>query len=223
MGSHPGFTTDSFAFLQELAANNERDWYKANRERHREALEDPFARLLGQATEILTAEGIELYGGKRTMFRIQRDTRFSKDKTPYKTTTSGMLTPSGDKKEMGGIVYAQIDAEGGFLGAGYYNLSPKALAPIRRRMIAEPEGLQQMLDHLRRHGRELSMDMALRTMPRGFESHKDSEVAPYVRLKSLLTSEKPGREAWLDGSIVERLVSMAREVQPLLAYGRVSG
>ncbi len=221
MGEAPGFTERSFGFLEELAANNNRAWYKAHRDRHRDALEMPFARMLGAASEALSEEGVELSGGKRTMFRLQRDTRFSEDKTPYKTSVSGMLTPSGEKREAYGVVYAQIDAAGGFMAAGYHALTPKRLEPIRRRILEEDAAFRDMLGGLEAAGFPLDRTNALTAMPRGFQDEKDHPLADYVKLKSFLIREDLEREVWMSGEVVDLMVRMATAALPLLAFGRV--
>jgi len=91
--------------IRDLKANNERDWYKERKPEFEEHVIEPFARFLEDVSARLDAVGYSFFGGKDTMFRMQRDTRFSKGKTPYKTSVSGMLTPSGTKEEARGCGY----------------------------------------------------------------------------------------------------------------------
>jgi uncharacterized protein (TIGR02453 family) len=135
---------DAFAFLENLAANNDREWFNANKKTFATELERPFVHLLETLSARLTDASRPLSGGKATVFRMNRDVRFSDDKRPYKTNLSGLLTPSGTKKELGGIVYLHLDAQGGFAAAGLYNLTPAQLGPIRDTMIADAKGFAEV-------------------------------------------------------------------------------
>ena len=76
-----GFSTESFAFLRELGENNNRDWFNENKAQFTAHLEQPFADLLEALSNRLSDARRPLSGGKSTMFRMNRDVRFSKDKT----------------------------------------------------------------------------------------------------------------------------------------------
>jgi uncharacterized protein (TIGR02453 family) len=86
---------DAFAFLENLAANNDREWFNANKKTFATELERPFVHLLETLSARLADASRPLSGGKTTVFRMNRDVRFSDDKRPYKTNLSGLLTPSG--------------------------------------------------------------------------------------------------------------------------------
>ena len=87
----------SFSLLAELAENNRKDWYDANKGDLKTHCLTPFAEMLEHISNRLVDSPYPLEGSAKTMFRMYRDVRFSKDKTPYKSTVSGMLTPSGAK------------------------------------------------------------------------------------------------------------------------------
>ncbi|MEL6700467.1 MAG: DUF2461 family protein, partial [Pseudomonadota bacterium] len=90
-----GFTDKSFEFLEGLAANNDRDWFNEHKPTFQEYLETPFANLLEALSNRLADADVTLEGSKKTMFRMNRDVRFSEDKSPYKTAVSGLLTRDG--------------------------------------------------------------------------------------------------------------------------------
>lgn len=113
---------EALDLLDELASNNERDWFMPRKTQFRDLLQDPFARILESASTKMRRAKLPMSGGKHTMFRIYRDVRFSKDKKPYKENISGMLTVSGNKDESDGLVYVHLDASGGFLASGFYRL-----------------------------------------------------------------------------------------------------
>lgn len=212
------FDARSFAFLESLAANNARDWFTANKGVFTTRLEGPFIHLLETLGNRLADAPRPLSGGKATMFRMNRDVRFSADKRPYKTSLSGLLTPSGTKAEAGGLVYVQIDATGGFAAAGHYGLSPSELGPMREAMIARAGEFAAIKAGLAQAGRELDRSDSLTAMPKGFAEHAAHPHAAEIRLKSLILRKALGRELWLSGEVVEKVERLARDAMPLLAF-----
>ncbi|WP_420397255.1 DUF2461 domain-containing protein [Nioella sp.] len=209
---------DAFAFLENLAANNDREWFNANKKTFATELERPFVHLLETLSARLTDASRPLSGGKATVFRMNRDVRFSDDKRPYKTNLSGLLTPSGTKKELGGIVYLHLDAQGGFAAAGLYNLTPAQLGPIRDTMIADAKGFAEVKAALARAGRHFERTDSLTAMPKGYAEHAEHPHAEELKLKSLILREDLDRDAWLSGGVALRVEALARDAMPLLAF-----
>jgi uncharacterized protein (TIGR02453 family) len=216
------FDAQSFAFLETLAAHNDRGWFTANKAVFTTRLEQPFVHLLETLSNRLADAPWPVSGSKATVFRMNRDVRFSEDKRPYKTNLSDLLTASGTKKETGGIVYLQLDAIGGFAAAGYYGLSPAELGPIRDAMIARAGDFAAIKAGLAKTGRDLDRSDSLTAMPRGFAEHADHPHAAEIRLKSLILREDLGREHWLSGEVCDRVEQLARDAMPLLAFGPVA-
>lgn len=75
-------------------------------------MEGPFLDLLKALTERLSDAGVPLRGNPYAVFRMNRDMRFTEDKSPYRTSISAVLTPSGTKEEDGGLLYVQMDRKG---------------------------------------------------------------------------------------------------------------
>jgi uncharacterized protein (DUF2461 family) len=111
--SFPGFAAADLAFLTGLAARNDRDWFTANRAVYDDRLKPTLAALIDALNGALAARDLPLAGDpKRSVFRIHRDVRFSKDKRPYKTHGSATLTRDGPKLSPG-LLYVHIEPEGG--------------------------------------------------------------------------------------------------------------
>lgn len=109
----PGFASADLAFLTGLALNNDRDWFAANRAVYDDRLKPALAALIVAASAACAARGLPLSGDpRRSVFRIHRDTRFSKDKRPYKTHVSATLTRDGARMSPG-MIYIHIEPEGG--------------------------------------------------------------------------------------------------------------
>ena len=138
----------SFDLLDQLARNNTKDWYDAHKADIKTHCLAPFGEMLEHVSNRLMDSDRPLEGSAKTMFRMHRDVRFSKDKTPYKSSVSGVLTPSGTKAEMAGMVYVEMNASGGWVAGGFYKLPTAQLSLIRQRIIDEPDAFQTVLDGL---------------------------------------------------------------------------
>lgn len=111
--TYPGLAPADLAFLTGLAAHNDRDWFAAHRAVYDDRLKPALAALIAATSTACAARGVPLSGDpRRSVFRIHRDTRFGKDKTPYKTHISGTLTRDGLKMSPG-MIYIHIEPEGG--------------------------------------------------------------------------------------------------------------
>lgn len=214
------FTPQTFDLLEGLAANNEKAWYDEHRDDFEAYVRQPFALALELATERLTESKLPLAGGPKTMFRQNRDVRFSKDKSPYSTHVSGVLTPSGTKGEKQGLLYLQLESSGGMIACGFYQLKAAELAPIRDRILDEPEEFAQVLKDLEAAGLALSNEDKLTNLPRGYEAHSDHDYAAYLKLKSFVVMVQLGKGAWLESDIVDCMVEYAKNCASLLEFGR---
>ena len=111
--SFPGFAPADLAFLTSLAAHNDREWFTANRAIYDDRLKPTLGALIEALNVAFAARDLPLAGDpKKSVFRIHRDVRFSKDKKPYKTHVSATLTRDGMKLSPG-LVYVHIEPEGG--------------------------------------------------------------------------------------------------------------
>lgn len=116
-----GFRPEAIDFLADLAANNERDWFNPRKAEYERLLKAPFEALVAALAERLEARDIPLLADpKRSIFRIYRDTRFSKDKSPYKTHL-GASFPWLERSKDGSTVVADAAAHG---NGGYFNFQP---------------------------------------------------------------------------------------------------
>ena len=114
-----GFGKGAFAFYDDLEANNSREWWHANKRRYEDEVRRPMEELL---------EDVAGEFGEAKLFRPNRDTRFSTDKSPYKTNIAAVIFQKG-----GGSVYLSLAADGLHVGGGGYHLDrPQLALPGRR-------------------------------------------------------------------------------------------
>src|SRR2546425_12005664 len=114
------FTPASLAFLRGLARHNNKPWFEAQRESYEQDVRDPMRALIEEMDVRLARFAAEITGDpKRSMFRINRDIRFSKDKSPYKTHAACWFYHRDADARVGG------DAEGGGAGGSFYTAAPR--------------------------------------------------------------------------------------------------
>ena len=209
--------------LKALERNNDRDWYDANRDAMKRELLEPFAGLLEAASARLARTAIPLKGGRKTMYRMNRDTRFSANKLPYKIHVGGLLTVDGTKKSEGqGLGYLHCEPGASFAAAGFYMPETRRLEPVRRAMLEDAVGWRRVLRALDKAGLALDGEHRLTSMPRGFNDARDHEHADSVKLKSLTVGRKLPDKAWTSGAALDELVDMVRATRPLIEFVRAA-
>lgn len=211
-------STAGFTLLSELAQNNNREWYTEHKEDFKAKVIEPFGEILDVMSERLLAHDMDFRGGPKTVFRMNRDIRFSKDKSPYKTNVSGMLTPSGDKSERNGFVYMQMDAQGGFAAFGRYNLRPAALGPIRDRILEESNTFGKILLGLKDQGLDLVREDTLKSMPRGYSEHDEHEFADELKLKNMMVRLDLPKTAFKSGDVVNTVSDTALKCKSFIRF-----
>jgi uncharacterized protein (TIGR02453 family) len=173
-----GFPHEAFSWFAGLAADNSRSYFTAQREIYeqsvRSALEAMLERLAGEL------------GGHVKMFRQNRDIRFSSDKSPYKTTTYGLIVARPDS--FAGL-YAQLSAGGLFAGTGYHLLAADQLARFRDAIASDTTGpaLDAALAGATAAGLEIFGE-ALKTAPRGYP--RDHPRVHLLRHRSLVAGRR---------------------------------
>lgn len=133
------FTPQLFAFLRELKVNNHKEWFDANKQRYLDDVRDPFQAFIVALAPRLAAINPQLIADpKRSLFRIYRDTRFSKDKTPYKTVASSFFFLEKTGKEGPGV-YLHLEPDACFLGVGLYMPGPVTRTKITDAIARRPD------------------------------------------------------------------------------------
>ncbi len=141
------FTPDFIQFLRDLPANNNRDWFLENKKRYEKSVKEPFEKFISGLIDELKKEDIRLKDvtAKECIFRINRDVRFSKDKSPYKIHVSALISPTGRKSVNGFGIYIELSGEHARLYSGAYMPSPELLNQIRQKIYERPEELEKLI------------------------------------------------------------------------------
>jgi uncharacterized protein (TIGR02453 family) len=169
----PGFPRAMVEFLIELHDNNDRDWFKANQARYEQHVREPtraFVRAMAPRLAKISKRFVasdKKVGG--SMMRPQRDTRFSPDKTPYKTNVGIQFRHEAGKDVHAPGFYLHIDPAEVFIGVGMWHPDAPSLAAVRARIVDKPAAFERALaaPAFKKHF-ELSGD-SLKRPPRGFD------------------------------------------------------
>ena len=215
----PGFTPAAFQFLRDLKAHNDREWFKPRKEIYEDELQWPLRCLVQEVAAEAQRRGLLLAGDpQRSLFRIYRDTRFSNNKSPYKTHVSAYLSPTGDKDAQGGV-YVHIEPEKCFLAAGYWHPESALLRRWRSYMVEAPDAFLGLADTLAACTLAFGTDETLKRLPRGFENHADGPLADALRLKSFVVSRAVDDVDTMTPDFTAQVLAFAADVQPLARYG----
>ncbi len=219
MGGFKGFGPKALAFFTALKFHQDKAWFEDNRALYQSDVFEPMVALLDDLSEALAAKKIPLKAdGKRSIFRIHRDVRFAKDKSPYKTHCGATLTRTGGKMEQG-LVYLHIDPEGCFVAAGFHMPEPAQLTRLRQAIAAKPARFKAVETALAKGKLALTSESQLSRVPRGFEALKGGPLDGVVRLKSFLVEEPLSEAQIRSPKLTERIVDFARRARPLLDFG----
>ena len=126
-----GFGPQAIPFFKALAFHQTKDWFDANRAIYDDEIKGPLGDLVEELAARFAKAKTPLKGDRKaSLFRIHRDVRFAKDKSPYKTNAGAVLTRTGTKNDPG-LIYIHVAADGCFVAAGFYQPEPEALARPR--------------------------------------------------------------------------------------------
>lgn len=140
------FTQDFNQFFIELAANNNKDWFDENRKRYEKSVKKPFDAFVADALlEIEKHDPTVNIPAKDAIFRINKDIRFSKDKSPYKLDRSAILSSTGRKDHSVPGFYLSLGPEHIAMGGGAYFLPPEALMKVRNAIIRSPKKFNNLI------------------------------------------------------------------------------
>lgn len=143
------FKQDFIDFFIELASNNNKDWFDANRVRYEKNVRDPFKDFVQHIIDLIAKKQPEFKDvlAKDCIFRINRDIRFSKDKTPYKMMVSAVVAPEGKKSKAVNGVYFELSPEYVRVYGGIYEIDKDDLYTVREGIVANMKEFQKAYNH----------------------------------------------------------------------------
>ncbi len=220
MAAFKGFGPATVGFLKELGANNNREWFQANKHRYE-------AEVLTPALDFIGAMGAELEGfaphftalPKRlggSLMRVYRDVRFSRNKVPYKTNIGIQFRHEQGKDVHAPGYYLHIESTRCFFAAGMWRPAPEALLAIRNRIAEKPAAWRRMLEDREFNDAFRLGGEALKRPPRGFDA--DLPYIEDIKRKSFIGGcDFPVANAANPGFVGEAAATLAK-AGPLMAF-----
>jgi len=198
-------------FLKDIQKNNNREWYNKNKDYYKEAHDNFKAFVADVEIELNKTDEIE----KVKHFRIYRDVRFSKDKTPYNIHFSSSFTRAGVHRRGG--YYLRISAEGNFILGGFFNPEPKDMKLIRDQISADPKPLRKILKSKKfastfgtLHGEQV------KSAPRGYS--KEDPAIDLLRYKQLLAHREISNQIVTSDKFKKEVVNTFKAMRPFFDY-----
>ena len=222
MTAQPGsaFRPTLFAFLRDLAKNNNRDWFQLHKERYEDDLKDP-------ALSFISAFGPRLAkisphfnaipkatGG--SLFRIYRDTRFAKDKTPYKTHLGIQFRHKQAKDVHAPGFYLHIEPRASMIGVGIWHPDGSSLNAIRSAIDTDPGAWKRARDNKKLRQLFALGDESLKRPPRGYDA--EHPFIDDLKLKSFVGYAKLSQKKILAPDFLEAFASHCRAAAPFVRW-----
>ncbi|WP_449386715.1 DUF2461 domain-containing protein [Chryseobacterium lineare] len=203
-----------FDFLKKLTKNNNREWFTENKNLYTEAQENIIS-FMEELIKEMSEFDAELgkIDAKKSLFRIYRDTRFSKDKTPYKTNFGASLG-MGKGSQKGGY-YLHLEPGKSFIAGGIYMPESSVLKTLRKEISVYGQDFIKILNdkEFKKYFPELDQDDKLKKVPQGFE--KEDPMAEYLKLKSFIVVYDLKDDEITDKNAAENLSKIFKVMKPL--------
>ncbi|TGQ42754.1 TIGR02453 family protein [Mesorhizobium sp. M00.F.Ca.ET.216.01.1.1] len=219
-GEFNGFGEKAIPFLKALDFHQSREWFQENRDLYERELYQPFGDLVETLTKRFATARLGLRGDrKKSLFRINRDVRFSKDKRPYNRHLSAILSPDGTKMEQG-VFYVHIGLERCFADIAWWQPGPELLLAMRNAIATRPDKFRALVAALKKNRLELETEGRMKRTPRGFEHVSDSDLAKVIRNRHFYVQHVVDPAGIHTAALVDELVDFTLRARPLLDWGR---
>lgn len=211
----------TFKFLKHLAKNNSKEWFDENRKQY-ETSKTEFEQVVKAVIDKSVLFDKELAGieARKCLFRINRDIRFSKDKSPYKLNMGASINPGG-KKEMGAGYYIHIQPGKSFLAGGCYMPPPEVLAHIRQEIDYNAKDFKKILaaKDFKSYFKNLSDEGdKLKTAPKGYA--KDHPELNLLQHKHFIVVHNLKDEQIMDKNFPAYAAKVFKAMHPLNLFLR---
>lgn len=211
----PIIQASTFQFIQDLQKNNVREWFQEHKHRYEQAHENMVSFSEALMDAMLDQDNMVPMSGKKMLFRIYRDVRFSKNKAPYKNHFSGRMKRATES--LRGGYYYHIEPGASFVAGGFWGPEKEDLRRIREELAMDAAPLRKIIADpvfVEMFG-ELKGD-ALKTAPKGFDKeHPDIDL---IRRKQFIVTRNFSDEAVLSENFVSQLAKTYEAMLPFFEY-----
>ena len=214
----PRFPPDAIAFLRALKRNNDRDWFRARKDRYEELLRGPMIAVIERLANDFRAFAPDLVAHPKTsLYRIYRDTRFSGDKAPLKTHIAAVFPCRGLAKHQGAGLYLEVAPAGVWIGGGMYAPDAAQLQAVREHIAANVHRLRSIVESpaFRRNVGPLGGERLVR-VPHGFP--RDHAAAEYLKHRQFLAGREFPVSLAVSPTFYAGVLNVFRHVAPLTRF-----
>jgi uncharacterized protein (TIGR02453 family) len=221
-----GFRPEAIDFLVELAQNNDRAWFQPHKSEFEALLKDPMEAMVAALAEAFDARGLPLQADpKRSIFRIYRDTRFAKDKSPYKTHMGASFpwVAGGSAAEMSHTehangAYFHLQPGENFAGGGMWHASKPVLDAFRQRILDDEPGVRRALEDRAFVAEFGPVDSheSLKRVPPGYPA--DHPMADLFRYKDLVFGRRLSDEEVYSPDLPAILADAYMKATPVFTF-----
>jgi uncharacterized protein (TIGR02453 family) len=214
----PRFSDKTIRFLRALKRNNRREWFNAHRDDYEQHVRQPMTTMVERLAEDFRTFAPELVASPRlSIYRIYRDTRFSDNKTPYKTHVAAVFPTRGLQKHEGAGLYFHISPDEVWVGGGMYSPQPSQLYAVREHIAANSRDLRRIVESpaFRRHVGQLEGEKLTR-VPRGFS--KEHEAAEFLKHRHFIAGAEFPASFAVSPTFYATLLRVFRHVIPLSRF-----
>lgn len=220
MATSAPITPALFRFFRDLKRNNNRDWFHKNKARYEDVVKNPLLELVSDFEPRLHELSPHLVADPRpnggSLFRIYRDVRFSKDKTPYKTAAGVRFPHEGSKNVHAPGYYLHLEPGSVFAGAGIWRPEPATLRRVRDRIVSDPKGYQRSISGKAFNKQCELGGESLKRPPRGYDPEhpliEELKRKDFIALASFTEKQACGVD------FPKRLAAAFRLMAPFTAY-----
>jgi uncharacterized protein (TIGR02453 family) len=219
-----GFSEATFKFLHGLKKNNNKAWFEAHRVSYEADLREPCKLLVEEMAEVFAEAKLPLISNqKRSLFRINRDIRFSKDKSPYKTHIGIVFPQDGAKEDEWSGMYFGFEPDGKngvkcYIGGGAYMPSSPYLKRIRKKIGTEYKELGKRVaeKNFKKEFPKGITGESLKRIPHGYE--EDHPAATLLKLKSFTFGADLPKDDLLNPKLSKILLAKFKAAMPVLQW-----
>ena len=220
MSEFRGFKRDAIQFLVELSANNDRAWFQPRKADYERLLKEPMEQLCVALSERFAERGVPLEADPRSsVFRIYRDTRFSKDKTPYKTHISASFPLRGTKKQQHGDgAYFHFQPGEMFIGGGMWHAEKPRIDAFRSALMKKPDKVRAAFEDpgFVKVFKEVKSEDELKRVPAGYPA--DHPMADMFRWKDVIFGRRLSDAQVLSAKLPDTLADSYTAALPVLRF-----
>ena len=209
---------EALTFLRKLKRNNRREWFLAHKEDYERFVKSPMAELVLCIGERLRRTAPEIVADPNiSLYRIYRDTRFSHDKTPYKTHTAAVFPVRGLPKNSGPGLYFHVSTEEVLIGGGIYMPDALLLRAVREEIADHPRVFLRIVEapSFRKAFGKLEGEQ-LKSMPKGFPP--EHPAAEYIRYKQFLFRRKFPPQFSASARLLPAILDCFEKGMPLIRF-----